>query len=79
MVKSKAMTVTGRGCPQGYETSGFPQFLNNQLTDGVRLSALRAVRPPFTLRRKIPDAHCLLEVVSTPRAMLRLEGLGQHS
>jgi hypothetical protein len=54
-VKSKAITVTGREDPEGYETSRVPHFLDNQLTDGgedIRLT----IRPPFT-PRKIPGTH----------------------
>jgi hypothetical protein len=43
--KGKAIPVTGRGGPQGYETSRLPHFLENRLTDLVRLSALRVRRP----------------------------------
>jgi hypothetical protein len=30
----KAIPVTGRGGPQGYETSRLPHFLHDRLTDG---------------------------------------------
>jgi hypothetical protein len=33
-VKGKAIPVTGRAGPQGFETSRLPYFLNNRLTDG---------------------------------------------
>jgi hypothetical protein len=32
--KGKVFPVTGRGGPQGCETSRLPHFLNNRLTDG---------------------------------------------
>jgi hypothetical protein len=34
----KAMPVTGRGSPQGCETSRLPHFLDNQLIDGGDIS-----------------------------------------
>jgi hypothetical protein len=43
--KSKAIPVTDRGGPQGYETSRLPHFLDNRLTDVVRLSTLRVGLP----------------------------------
>jgi hypothetical protein len=44
--KDKANPVTGRGCPEGCETSRLPHSLDNRLLDGaVRLSALRAGSP----------------------------------
>jgi hypothetical protein len=33
--KRKAIPVTGRGGPQGCETSRLPHFLYNRLTDGA--------------------------------------------
>jgi hypothetical protein len=36
--KSKAIPVTGRGGPQGCETSRIPHFLDNRLTDGQNTS-----------------------------------------
>jgi hypothetical protein len=41
-VKSKPITVTGRGGPSGCETSRLPHFLDSPLTDGARFSALHA-------------------------------------
>jgi hypothetical protein len=37
----KAVPVTGRGGPQGCETSRFPYFLDNWLTDGKVISLTR--------------------------------------
>jgi hypothetical protein len=34
---SKAIPVTGRGRPQGYETSRLPHFLYSLVTDGVEV------------------------------------------
>jgi hypothetical protein len=54
-IKGKAAPVTGRGGPQGYETSRLPHFLDNRLTGGGEVVSLMR-RPPFT-PRKIPDIH----------------------
>jgi hypothetical protein len=40
--KCKAITVTDRGGPFGFETSRLPHFLDNRFADGVRMLALRA-------------------------------------
>jgi hypothetical protein len=53
--KGKAISVTGRGGPQGCETSRLPHFLDNRLTDGGEVVSLTR-RPPFT-PRKIPGTH----------------------
>jgi hypothetical protein len=45
--KSKATPVTGRGGPQGCETSRLPHFLYNRLTDGGEVVSLTR-RPPYT-------------------------------
>jgi hypothetical protein len=54
-VKSEAIPVTGRGGPEGCETSRLPHFLDNRLTDGGELVSLtrRALFTP----RKIPRTH----------------------
>jgi hypothetical protein len=62
--KVKAIPVTGRGGLYGCETSRFPNFLENRVTDGGEVVSLKR-RPPFT-PRKIVGTH-LLEAVSTPR------------
>jgi hypothetical protein len=54
-VKGKAIPVTRRERPQGYETSRLPHFLDNQLTDGGDVVSL-TLRPPYT-PRKIPGTH----------------------
>jgi hypothetical protein len=54
-VKRKAIPVTGRDGPYGYETSRLPHFLDSRLTDGGEVVSLTR-RPPFT-RRKIPGTH----------------------
>jgi hypothetical protein len=46
-IKDKAIPVTGRGGPQGCETSRIPHFLDNRLTDGGEVLSLTC-RPPFT-------------------------------
>jgi hypothetical protein len=53
--RSKAIHVTGRGGPQGYETSRLLHFLDNRLTDGGKVVSLTS-RPPFT-PRNIPGVH----------------------
>jgi hypothetical protein len=53
--KGKINPVTGRGGPQGYETSRIPHFLDNRLIDGGEVVSLTH-RPPFT-PRKIPGTH----------------------
>jgi hypothetical protein len=53
--KVKAILVTGRGGPQGCETSWFPYFLDNRLTDGGEVVSL-IHQQPFT-PRKIPGTH----------------------
>jgi hypothetical protein len=54
-VKGKAIPVTGREGPEGFETSRLPQSIDNRLTDGDE-SVSPTRRPPFT-PRKIPDTH----------------------
>jgi hypothetical protein len=44
---SKAIPVTGRGGPQGCETSRLPHFLGIWLTDGGDVLGLKRL-PPFT-------------------------------
>jgi hypothetical protein len=51
-VKSKSGPVTGRGGPQGCETSRLPRFLDSRLTEGSEVVNLTR-QPPFT-PRKIP-------------------------
>jgi hypothetical protein len=46
-VKGKVIPVTGRGGPSGCETSRFPHFLDNRLTDGGKVVSLTH-QPPFT-------------------------------
>jgi hypothetical protein len=53
--KRKAIPVTGRVVPYGFETSRLPHFLDNRLTDGGKFVSLTR-RAPFTTR-KIPGAH----------------------
>jgi hypothetical protein len=54
MKKGKAIPVTGRGGTQVCETSRFPHFLDNRLTDGSKVSC-RPLPPgrflvPFSVR-----------------------------
>jgi hypothetical protein len=48
--KGKNIPVTGRGGPQGCETSRLPHFLGNRLTDVGKVVSLTR-RPPFTPRK----------------------------
>jgi hypothetical protein len=61
--KAKSLPVTGRGSPYAYETWRLPHFLDNRLTDGMRLSALSAGCP-------LAPERCLVlisvEAESTP-------------
>jgi hypothetical protein len=50
----KAIPVTGRGGP-GCETSRFPHFLDNRITDGGEVVSPTS-QPPFA-PRKIPGTH----------------------
>jgi hypothetical protein len=73
--ESKAIAVTGGGGPQCCETSRIPHFLDNQLTDGDEVVSL-------TPGRALPTQEdswysFLLEVQSTPSAIVQLEGLGK--
>jgi hypothetical protein len=61
--KGQAVPVTGRGGPQGCETSRPPHFLDNRLTDGGEASLTR--RPSFT-PQKYSWYSFLLEAESTP-------------
>jgi hypothetical protein len=51
--KGKTIPVTGRGGPQGCETSRLLHFLDNRLTDGGGIVSLTR-RPPFT---PLPGTH----------------------
>jgi hypothetical protein len=52
--KGKVIPVTGRTGSYDCETSRFPHFLENRITDGDEVSLKR--EPPFT-PRKIPGTH----------------------
>jgi hypothetical protein len=64
-LKGKAIPVTGRGGPDGCETLRLPHSLDNRLTDGGKLSALRADRPLPPM--KIPGTH-FYQRLSRPQA-----------
>jgi hypothetical protein len=72
-VKVKAAPVTGRGGPQGWETSRLPHFLDNQLTDGGEVVSL--------MGRPLPTGRFLVLISVRGwvdlRAIVRLERLGQ--
>jgi hypothetical protein len=42
------LSVTGRGGPQGSETSRLPHFLDNRLTDGGEIVSLKRRQPCTT-------------------------------
>jgi hypothetical protein len=62
--EGKAMAVTGRGDPQGCETSRFPRFPDSRLTDGGKVVSLTR-RSPFTPQKYFWYSF-LLEAESTP-------------
>jgi hypothetical protein len=51
----KAIPVTGRGGPEGCETSTLSHFLDNRITDGDKVVCL--TRRPYFTPRKIPGTH----------------------
>jgi hypothetical protein len=58
------------------ETSRLPHFLDNRLTDGGEVVSL--TRRPAALYPQEDSWHqFLLEAESTPRAIVRLEGVSQ--
>jgi hypothetical protein len=59
-----AIHVTGRGDPQGCETSRFPHFLDNRLTDGGEVSLTR--QPSAFYPQEDSWYSFLLETESTP-------------
>jgi hypothetical protein len=61
----QAIPVTGRGGPQGCETSRLPHSLDNRLTDGGEV--VSPTRLPATLYPQEDSWYsCLLEAESTP-------------
>jgi hypothetical protein len=66
-IKGEATPVTGRGGPQGCETSRLPHFVDNRLTDGGEVVSL--TRRPAALYPQEDSWY--------PRAIVRLERLGQ--
>jgi hypothetical protein len=73
--KVKANPVTGRGGPEGCERLRLPHFLDNRLTDGGEVVSITH-RPPFNSQEDSWYSFLLRGTVD-PRAMVRLEGLGQ--
>jgi hypothetical protein len=73
--KGTSIPIKGHGGPLSCETSRLPHFLDNRLTVGGEVVSLTR-RQPFT-SRKIPGTHFCQRAESTPRALVRLEGLGQ--
>jgi hypothetical protein len=70
---NKVIPVTGRGGPQGYETLRLPHFLEHRLTDGGEVVSLTL--RPLLYHQEDSWYSFLLEAESTPRAIVRLEGL----
>jgi hypothetical protein len=68
--------VTGRGDPQVCEKWRLPHFLESGLTDDGEVVSL-ARRPAAIFPQEGSSDSFLLEVESTPRAIVRLEVLGQ--
>jgi hypothetical protein len=62
--KGKSILVTGRVKPFGCETSRFPHFLDNRLTDGGEVVSLTRW-PPFIFQEDSWYSF-LLEAESTP-------------
>jgi hypothetical protein len=62
--KGKAIPVTGRGDPQGCETSRLPHFLDIRVTGGGECVSLTR-RPPFT-PTKIPGTRSFLSEAQSP-------------
>jgi hypothetical protein len=71
--KRKFISVRGCGGPQGYEKSRISHFVNNRLTDGGEVCLKR--------QSSLPTGRFLVLIsvrgCVDPRAIVRLEGLGQ--
>jgi hypothetical protein len=74
--KGKAIPVTGCGGPYGCETPRLPHFLDNRLTDGGEAVSLTCRSAAFYPQEDFWYSF-LLEAVSIPGAIVRLEGLGK--
>jgi hypothetical protein len=74
-VKDNAMPVRGREGPKGCETSRLPHCLDNRLIDGSMDVSLTRPSPPPPLEDSWYSI--LLRGWFDPRAIVRLEGLGQ--
>jgi hypothetical protein len=72
--RGKKGKVTNPGGLQGSETLKLPHFLDIRLTDGGKVVSLIR-RPPFTPRMILGTHFC--KGCVDPRAIMRLEGLGQ--
>jgi hypothetical protein len=77
-LKGNALHVTGRGSSHNCDTSRFPHFLYNRLTDGIDI-VRHTLRAPLT---PPPPPGRFLVLISVrgcvdPTAIVRLEVLGQ--
>jgi hypothetical protein len=63
-VKSKSVPVIGRRGPYGCETSRFPRFPDNRLTDGGKVVSLK--RPPPFYHQEDSWYSFLFKAESTP-------------
>jgi hypothetical protein len=64
--RGKAIPVTGRGGPQGYETSRLPHFLDNRLADGGELEKSDDLNGNQT--RDLPACSTAPKPTTLPRA-----------
>jgi hypothetical protein len=69
--KGKVIHVTGHGGPEDCEMSRLPHFIDNLFTD------ISLTRRPHLFPQEDTWYSFLLGAEWTPRAIVRLEGLGQ--
>jgi hypothetical protein len=74
--KGKAIPITGRKGPQGYEMSRLPHFVDNRLRDGGEVVSLTH-RSHFTPQEDSWYSFLLKAESPDPKAIVRLEELGQ--
>jgi hypothetical protein len=73
--KRKAIPVTGRGDPQGFEMSRFPHFLDSRLTDGevINLMCRQTTFIPRRLLTYLCKRPCKPQGYSTAGRMRLIE------